>query len=58
MSFFIEHLRAAAILGKYLKTLTVIFDIVGNIEILVYETIWKPYLEHDIAWDSCFLKAH
>ena len=36
---------AASDLGKYLATLTIIF------EIFAYEAIWQPWLDHGIAWE-------
>ena len=48
---------------KYLATLNILFDSATSylilqkiFEILVYKAIWRPWLEHDVAWESCFSK--
>ena len=52
-----KHMRTAASdLGKYLTTLTIIFNSVQNIWNLVHEAIWGPWLEHNVAWENCFFK--
>ena len=52
-----KHLwTTASDLHNYVTTLTIIFDSVENIWNLIYEAIWWPWLEDDVAWKSYFSK--
>ena len=52
-SFLKEHVwMVTSDLGKHLKTLAIIFELLGS------EVIWKPYLKHNIVWKKIFLEKY